>query len=120
MNESWIQTVNQKPKLRTYKLFKELLCTENYVENYMSKRKRSLLAQLRLGILPLHIETGRYTNKPLEERICTLCNSDEIEDEFHFLLKCDLYLEPRKNLLSTVNSLYPHFSNLTENEQLYF
>lgn len=46
--------------LRTYVLFKKELKTENYVKYYMHKRKRSLVALLLLGILPLRIETGRY------------------------------------------------------------
>ena len=24
----------------------------------------------------------------ISERLCTLCNSDQIGDEFHFILKC--------------------------------
>ena len=31
-----------------------------------------------------------------EERICTLCKTNQVEDENHFLLKCDLYGPLRK------------------------
>ena len=31
---------------------------------------------------------GRYTNTPLADRICTLCKSNDIGDEFHYLFKC--------------------------------
>ena len=50
------------PKLGTYILFKSEYCTENYLKLYLSRSHRSLLAQLRTGILPLRIETGRYQN----------------------------------------------------------
>ena len=44
----------------------------------LSKSKRSLLAQLRLGVLPLAIETGRYTGKSIELRVCVVCDSNEL------------------------------------------
>ena len=35
-------------------------------------------------------ETGRYEIKILRnERICSFCNSNKIEDENHFLLDCE-------------------------------
>ncbi len=47
-------------------------------------RRRLLLAQFRLGILPLHIETGRFRNNQPEERICPIYNTS-VEDEYHFV-----------------------------------
>ena len=38
------------------------------------KKIRSRMAQFRLGILPLHIETGRYDNKPVFDRKCNYVN----------------------------------------------
>ncbi len=35
----------------------------------MSRQQRSLIAQLRLGILPIHIETGRLRGTQLDDRI---------------------------------------------------
>ena len=42
---------------------------------------------------PLAIEIGRQKNPktPREERICTVCEENAIEDEEHFLLKCPTY-----------------------------
>ena len=45
----------------TYVDFKKSFNTEAYVKQTFSRSRRSFLAQLRLGILPLEIETGRYT-----------------------------------------------------------
>ena len=33
----------------------------------------------------------RYSNTPREERLCKLCASNVIEDEYHFLLCCEFY-----------------------------
>ena len=56
---NWLNDVNMKPKLRTYKLFKEKAEIEPYIACNLPRYQRSLLAQLRFGILPLRIETGR-------------------------------------------------------------
>ncbi len=70
----------------------------NLMLSYMSRSERSLLAQLRVGVLPLRIETGRYCNLKLEERICELCSQD-IEDETHFVCSCQTFEDLRKQLL---------------------
>ncbi len=60
VNDEWKTNLYIKHKLKTYGLFTENNCTENYVKYCMSRQQRSLIAQLRLGILPIHIETGRF------------------------------------------------------------
>ncbi len=49
----------------------------------MNHRQRSYLAQLRCGILPLHIETGRWYGVKEENRLCKACNNNQIENEYH-------------------------------------
>ena len=71
-------------KLRKYRIFKGKLETEHYVSAVMSRSHRSILAKFRSGSFPLLIETGRYAKVPLQNRICQLCNSNQIEDEMHF------------------------------------
>ena len=39
----------------------------------------------------LIIELCRYHNIERSERICTLCDAKEIEDEYHFILQCPRY-----------------------------
>ena len=81
----------------------------------MHKRNRCLLAQFRLGILPLHIETGRFVNTPLENRICNLCNLNEIENEYHFIMVCPLYAEYRTVLFSKASVIIDNFVNSDDN-----
>ena len=59
------------------------------------------MASLRAGCLPLGVETGRYRipKVPLERRVCQGCNSDLVEDEFHFVMVCNKLKHERNKLL---------------------
>ena len=71
------------------------------------------IAQIRLGILPLKIETGRFNNTKAIDRICEICNLNLVEDEMHFICLCPLYQEDRKTLFDAARSLYPTFNSLS-------
>jgi len=43
----------------------------------------------------LPIVKGRYLNIPLDDRKCTICNLNEIGDEFHYLFKCTFFTAHR-------------------------
>ena len=60
-NYEWFMKRAEMPKLHTYITFKTDYETENYVKSYLSKQERSFLVQLRCGVLPLRVETGRYS-----------------------------------------------------------
>jgi hypothetical protein len=81
----WFNLIcNHSVKLRTYRSFKFENDLERYVSMFLIKPHRSNLAQFRLGVFPITIETGRYLREKLEERICVICNTNNIEDEKHF------------------------------------
>ncbi len=67
--------IARKPKLHTYVTFNDTYEVEPYALSFMNRKHRSHLAQYLCGILPLEIETGRWKNKPVEERICKVCES---------------------------------------------
>ena len=86
----WSAPLALKPKLRTYRLIKESVCCEPYVTFNLDRVDRSFIAQFRLGILPIAVETGRFRNIPLEDRKCVVCDSGQVEDELHFVNSCTL------------------------------
>ena len=53
--------------------------------------------------MPLRIETGRFVQELLEERICKLCNLNAIEDENHFVLHCPCYNNIRYKYLDKIS-----------------
>jgi stalled ribosome alternative rescue factor ArfA len=64
-------------------------------ESYLSSVKNKLFRQ--------RIETGRYGQNRIErtERRCEICNSSDIEDEFHFVIMCLRYKWIRKRYLDS-------------------
>ena len=95
---------------------------EPYILTSIPKIERSYLAQFRFGILPLHIETGRYIGRPIHERICIVCGPDanEVEDEIHFLLKCSKYNDLRQCLFIKAYNKNNDFNTFTDDEKLIF
>ena len=85
---------------------------EEYLFYKIPKYHRSLFAQLRAGILPLNIETGRYKNVELSERLCTLCDDNLVEDEVHFLCCCRFYSDLRDTLYNHAREANPEFDSL--------
>ena len=53
-------------------------------------------------IFQLPIETGIFNNIQREDRIYKLCNSNQIGDEFHFILQCKSLSEERERLLKSI------------------
>lgn len=113
----WLHEIHNKPKLRTYVKFKYDTATEPYICLNLTRRARSLLAQFRSGILPLNIEVGRYTNVPSEQRICTFCEDNVVEDEFHFVCQCCLYENERLTLYSKIMNKCVEFGQKSEIEK---
>ena len=101
--QSWKEKVHEYPKLRTYCKFKHDMKLEKYVTFNISRYEHSLFCQLRIGILPLELETGRYKGVEVANRICKLCNENEVETEEHFIMECTRYINPRRILLEKCN-----------------
>ena len=87
-------------KLRTYQIFKRKYCFENYLDCITKVNDRINLTKLRVSAHKLRIETGRHERNIIEEtdRTCKVCNRNEIEDEYHFIMICPLYEHLRSSL----------------------
>ena len=94
----WHRQVETMPKLRTYKTVQSSSTVAGYVAQQMSPAAHSVLARFRNGTFPLAIETGRYVGLPIDQRICTSCDTNSVETEIHFLLQCERCHEKRTTL----------------------
>ena len=121
INENdWKTNVNSKPKLRLYSKFKENFKADDYVLSLMPRYERSLLAQLRLGILLSRVETGCFVNESLNNIIYTLCNLPDIEDEINFVFGCLMNDNTRLQLLQIAFEGNPNFYHLTESDKFIY
>ena len=63
------------------------------------------------------IETGRFNNDEIEKRICKVCDTNYVEDEFHFICICTAYQVPRKMLYDNVNARSIEFIQMRDKEK---
>ena len=57
------------------------------------------ISRFRLVSHNLRIEHGRYYNESRFDRKCSLCNLNDVEDEYHFILVCPRYSELRSKYI---------------------
>jgi hypothetical protein len=107
-------SVSANSKLNYYSVFKQDIICEKYLFVIQNLILRILLSKLRIGMLNLEINLGRYEGVPREERLCKVCNSGLIEDEFHFVLVCNYYVPERQRLIPQYCCLYPSISKFNQ------
>ena len=111
-------------KLRCYRTFKTKFGFEPYLSKCKNIIHRKHMTKLRLSAHKLHVETGRYTRgtdrlKP-DERLCKHCNISSCEDEQHFMMICNLYVDNRTELFRKVEAIYSNFNSLDMNMKFNF
>ncbi len=68
---------------------------------------------LRCVTAPLRIETGRYERLPVEQRVCEVSDSDNLEDEMHFLISCNAFTQERTKLFFHVSQFVGNLNELS-------
>ncbi len=106
-----------KPKLDFLACIKSEFGAEPYIKMNISRYERSILSQLRYGILQIQLETGRYQNENRANRLCKICNNGDIEDQHHFILKCPAYSIRRGMFIDKVKEKIIDWDNLSDNEK---
>lgn len=103
---NWHDKVASFGSLRTYNTIKSNFSLEWFLTIDLSKHVINNLVRLRGGLLRIAANEGRWTNIALEQRICPMCNRNEIEDEHHLIFKCRAWSTFRQNLIC-----FPPFNN---------
>ena len=84
-----------------------------YLKSVNISKFRQSLSKLRMSSHRLQVEAGRWSKPnptPHNERKCLVCN--KIEDEFHFLLECQLYTDIRHKFISQYYTRNPSMIKL--------
>ena len=85
-----------------------------YLRKSLDTRCQIYIAKFRLSSHNLNIESGRFHNVTRRNRICNLCQLQDIEDEFHFILKCPIYNEYRQKFVKRYYRTRPSVFKLTQ------
>ena len=68
--------------------------------------------------MPIKIETGRFRSRPVEQRLCELCEMHKVENEIHFLCECPLYHDLRETLYDHAKLLTNDFVTMGMQEKI--
>ena len=63
------------------------------------QKNNNYITRFRTSLHSLNIAKCRDNNVLKSARICKLCHFNDIEDEFHFILKCPFYKDFRKKYI---------------------
>ena len=98
--QAWCNSIIESSSLRSYITFKSILCYEKYLD-FVPSKYRVALSRLRLASHQLRVVTGSYGNNRIEyaNRTCNICNSSDIEDDYHFVIVCHVYKDLRKKYI---------------------
>ena len=98
--QDWNTDLNESRKAFHYKHFKIILNVEKYLTTKIPLKYKIAFSKLRCSNHSLLVETGRHHNILFVDRKCFLCNLQEIEDEFHAVIRCPFYNNIRNQYLN--------------------
>ena len=93
--QNWNAKMHASSKGRNYGLFKTDINLEKYIINLNGSLFYSMI-RFRTANHKLPIETGRWNNTYLSERKCELCTENDLDDEYHYLLRCTFFIKERR------------------------
>ena len=91
--QKWLSGTALNSKIATYIKYKYTFRQERYMDMILVSKYRHALAIIRTGNSTLEVVTGRHNDVVRSLRLCKLCNTGKVEDEFHFILECSNYTE---------------------------
>lgn len=93
--QNWHSTIMNSSKCLNYRMYKLNFKLEQYFD-ILPTHLANVLFRFRCMNHKLPIEKGRFHNIPREQRICHLCNTNSLGDEFHYLFECKFLTCERK------------------------
>ena len=101
----WKIRMDNKPKLRLYRILKLDLGREDYLEMDLTFNQRKAITIMRSGTHKLRVETGRWNKEESkEEHARFFCQSGLIETKEHFLLDCYVLERIRDGLRTNIKT----------------
>ena len=95
--QNWKTQVSTNKACINYRLFKTDLKLESYL-CHLRYSDRISLSKFRCASHKLPVFESRIT-QGITSNVCTLCDSAETGDEFHYILNCKTFISERKSLI---------------------
>lgn len=114
--QKWRSDINDSAVLNVFSHLKQDFQYSDYLSIITNKLYRSIITKFRISAHSLRIEIGRYGQNRLErnERTCEVCQSRDIEDEYHMIFICTRYKLLRKRYIDKYYYERPNMLKLTQ------
>ena len=83
--------IDTMAKCNFFKFLVNRHCLPSYLTKPLPVKTREIITKFRISGHNLNIEKGRYVNVDRINRKCSICNMNEMKDEYHFILQCPIY-----------------------------
>jgi hypothetical protein len=120
--QKWRSNMKENKKLELYSSIKVNFTREKYLGSVYINAWRTSITKMRCSAHSLEIETGRYYGIDRTQRKCKICQTQQIEDEYHHCLVCPKLRALRLELLPKYYCSWPSrskmaalFNNLNSN-----
>jgi len=104
--QNWYSKVYESSKCTNYRIFKDNFSFEKYLIE-VPQKYTTYMTKFRCRNSKLPVEIGCYAGIERVNRICTICMSNDIGDEFHYLFTCSALKKDRNTYIDKYYFLNP-------------
>ena len=106
-DQKWVESVSNNSICLNYRAMNTQKKLKEYLLNLPSQYKFAL-CKFKCASHKLPIVAGRYAGLAIDDRMCTLCDTNEIGDEYHYLYQCSYFNVDRSKYLKKYYYINPN------------
>ena len=91
--------ISESPKCHLYRYIFDNNVLQFYLDHPVNYIYKPYICKMHISAHNLNIETGRFYDLDGHERVCSMCNLNVVEDEYHYILQCEKYIDVRRRYL---------------------
>ena len=111
--QKWAESVSNNSTCLNYRVMTIVKKPQNYILK-LPKQYVYALCKFKCANHRMPIVNGRYLNIPVEERVCTLCQTNALGDEFHYLFECAFFQAQRAKYLLRYYYTHPNMYKMMQ------
>ena len=111
--QSWSESVSTNSTCLNYRVMTIVKKPQNYILK-LPKQYVYALCKFKCANHRMPIVNGRCANIPVEEKVCTLCQTNKLEVEFHYLFECPFFQIQRATYLPRYYYILPNMYKMMQ------